>query len=278
MNDGIHDLPWSEYLADGRVNISSLLELDKSPQHYRARALGLVGDKDTPAKALGRVLHAAVLEPERFEREVVVWRGKVRRGKEWDAFTVEHRDAIIITPAEHQLCLSLPVAVREHPVAGPLLAEGKAEQTLLWTHEATGIECKSRLDWIAPDAIVDLKTARDCTPHDFQRQSARLHYHTKAAFYQDAHAAVTGQRLPYYLVAVEKEPPFACVVYQVTDDVLRVGRLHYEGLLARLAECREKDEWPGPCGDEVLDLQLPAWALMGDDDMDITLNGELISA
>lgn len=270
-------MDFDEYTRIDRVNISTLLELDKSPQHYRARALGLVSDKDTPAKAMGRVLHMAVLEPERFDAEVVVWRGGRRAGKEWTMFAEEYADKTILKPDEHQLCLSVQVEVHKHPVAGPMLAEGEAEQTLLWTHEPTGIECKSRLDWIAPDAIVDLKTARDCTPHDFQRQSARLHYHTKAAFYQDAHAAVTGQRLPYYLVAVEKEPPFACVVYQVTDDVLRIGRLHYEGLLERLAECRAKDEWPGPCGGELAELQLPAWALAGDDDVELVIGGEHVA-
>jgi hypothetical protein len=59
------------------------------------------------------------------------------------------------------LALNMADAVRQHPYAAALLADGKAEQSFWWDDKATGQRCKCRPDWYQGTTIVDLKTCQD---------------------------------------------------------------------------------------------------------------------
>lgn len=264
-------MTYAEYDRLARVNWSTLKEIRRSPAHYRQRLLE--PRADTPAMRLGRCVHLAVLEPELFAATVERWPKKngKRAGKKWSAFVEEHKGCEILTETEHDLCLDLQRAVRGDREAGRLLSAGKAEQTALWTDDATGLDCKGRIDYVSPVGIVDLKTARDAGPSEFGRAAWRSLYHCQSAFYQDGWAASHGgEMLPVYLIAVEKESPIVAQVYHLNDDILQTGREECAQLLARLAFCRANDLWPAYSEHgEILELSPPTWAL-GDEDEDVT--------
>lgn len=271
----------AEYEAMDRVNWSSLRHIARSPLHYRH---ALEEDSpDTAARKLGRAIHVAVLEPELFSGLYVVWDGGRRAGKAWDAFCEENADREILTVAEHEACAAIQRAVREHPIAAPYVQGGRSEVTIAWEHRipAAGdfpevvIPCKGRLDYLRPDCIVDLKSARDGSIEGFGRACWNLRYHTQLAFYQDGLAAATGRRLPVKIVVVENTAPWAVTVFDVPEYILEIGREEYTALLARLDYCRERDEWPG-YADEEIELQLPRWAIGRDDGDDVSELGLVI--
>lgn len=265
--DGIYpDMTRAQYDAHvGRENWSRLKAMGRSPAHYRDALLR--PREDTSALRNGRANHVAVFEPERFAGLVAVWEGARRQGKVWDAFCDANADKDILTRAEYDQLIGMQRAVRQHPVASQYLRRGQAEASILWTHTVKpiggipgySVPCKSRLDYLAPEWILDLKTCRDASPAAFGRSAFNFEYHAQAAYYVDAVAAVTGKELPYIIVAAELSPPCVVQVYRLPDYVIAAGRDRYRSLLYQLNECRREDTWGG-YSDEELELELPRWS------------------
>lgn len=274
LDDGIYfDMPREEYDAlKARVNWSTLKHLKRSPAHYQ-HAIGQPNN-DTPARARGRAVHLAVLEPEKFLTTYAAYGGR-RAGKAWEAFeqlatkagrevlkedVVEEIDAIV-------------KAVKASDQARPLLTGGRSEVTVLWTHRAPAVEglpgfeirCRARLDYVTAAALADLKSTRDADPSGgWQREAWTYQMHVQAAWYSDAWLAITGKRLPYYLVAVEAFAPYVVQAYLIDDRELTMGRETYRDLIARLHFCRTNNAWPG-YADSPMALELPRWAYPRDD-------------
>lgn len=257
-----YDVPRETYDEIDAVNWSTLKHFSRSPLHVlealRAK------QRDTDAMRFGRAEHLAVLEPQRFDSEVAVWRGADRRTKEgkaeWAAFEKAHAGKEILDDEEHRKCILIARAVRANPTAAKYLSGGRAEVTVLWNHNTiTGesIPCKSRLDYVG-GALVDLKSTQSASPGAFGRQCWNLGYHGQSALYLDSYVIAGGQTLPVVLIAVEKEPPFAVAVYVVPRDVLERGRATYSSYLDRLAVCRATSHWPS-YGESELELSLPVW-------------------
>lgn len=248
----------AKYQQIDAVNWSTLRYLDRSPRHY----LHAKNTKreDTPAMRLGRAVHCAVLEPERFKADYLVWSGGIRRGKAWDEFLEAAGDKETLSLSEAEECQAISDAVRFDPDAAALLSGGSAEHPLFWTDAETGLHCKSRLDYLGPDArfVVDLKTTRNAHPRAFGRSAGDSLYYGQLAFYAEGVLATTGRLPMLHLVAVENEAPYVTQVYTLSDDDVEVGRAKVRELLRRLAECRSTDTWPGYATGP-LPLWLPSW-------------------
>jgi hypothetical protein len=113
LTNGIHyDVPRAEvYDAIDRMHWSKLKILGRSPAHLRHAMTA--GFEDSNARKLGRVRHIATFEPERYAAQVAVWRGGVRRGKEWDAFKRKNMPSARSSPRTEDLeCRTLAEAAR----------------------------------------------------------------------------------------------------------------------------------------------------------------------
>lgn len=262
------NMPFRHYLDIPATSISGLKELRRSPLHYLHRKQN--PKAPSPAMVFGTAAHCAVLEPERFERDYVVWDRRTdsgasapRRGKEWEKFCAELPDgAEIITVSEAAACRALQAAVRGDPVAAPYLASGMPEVVAQW--ELDGHACKGRFDWLTEidgqSVLVGLKTTRDVAPRPFAATAARLGYHLQWAWYADGYELVTGRENPRVVeIVVEADAPHAVVVYDVAPDVLEQGRTEYARLLELYRECKAADSWPGPATTLQV-FSLPAWA------------------
>ena len=283
MEPGLYpNLSRLEYDAmTARLNRSRLKHIGRSPAHFR-HALD-AEDKDTPARAFGRLAHLAILEPERLDDAVVVWTGGRRSGKEWAAFQEEAGAKEIVTDADLTRAAEIAAAVRTHPVAGQYVTGGRSEVTALWTNEEPDrdalpgwrFDCKARLDYVAEAAgcLVDVKTCRDASPEAFGRDVWNMQYHVQAAWYRDGHAAAAGcAPLPFVLLAVESEAPHVVQVYRVPDWILDAGRDTYRAMLGTLAWSKKHRTWPGYSEGE-LDLSLPRWAIQPPDETDLADTG-----
>jgi hypothetical protein len=243
------------YRSIEAVNWSSLKHLAVSPLHYRhcmdnpfADAVNL---------ALGRATHTAVLEPDEFPLEYVVFDGKIRRGKEWDAFKEMHASRTILKRDEYRECLAKRDAVRRYQPARDLLAKGEAEKTIEWTDVDTGLFCKARLDWLG-SSIVDLKGTKTIDARRFGQSAAQWGYYCQLAFYREGIRVLTGRELDCRIIAVEHEAPHDVAVFKLGEDDLYAGWEECRRLLKLLAECRETNRWPGRYESEQ-ELSLPNW-------------------
>lgn len=275
LADGIHQLSWADYKALPRVNNSSLKVLgQKSPAHYRHQLLNPEND-DTDERRLGRATHAAALEPERFRRDFIAYAER-RNSNAWKAFNEKHTAAgrEILTQGGWDEAVRISEKVRSNALAQPFLSGGRAEHAVLWTHREPAVgglpafeePMKCRIDFLCNSkAIADLKTTRDASPAGFGREAHRYGYIVQAAVNVDAVFAVTGERWPFFIIAVESKAPYAVGVYKVTDEQLEMGRETYRGWLQLLNMCRRDNHWPAYATTS-MDLALPAYAMPDPED------------
>lgn len=276
---------FADYHSWDAASNSRLTKLRRSPAHLKAY-LEEPG-QTTQALAIGRAVHSAVLEPDSFGSQYVV-AGQCEATKKGDGqrcgnqgiayrsdagwlcgvhakgFVGFDNTRTVISDVDHAICLR--IRDRVHSKKGVRLflsGEGRAELSLLWTDEASGVLCKARHDrhtpWLAGGAIVDLKTTTDASPRAFERSIFNLGYNRQGAHYING-AKAHGLPVEHFvIIAVEKEPPFECAIYRVTEGALDAGEEQLRVLLARYAECLRTNEWPG-YSDEAVDIALPDWA------------------
>lgn len=251
-----YDLPFADYQAINALNWSRLKRLATSPLHYLTNAQ----TKSAPAFS---AMHAAVLEPERFAADYAVYDG-VRRGKEYDRAVAENPGRVLLSPSEDEQIAGVAAAVRRHPVAAALLAEGRAEVTITW--DVPGADgdkrhCKGRIDWLTNGGgIVDLKAVPSVAPRQMAVEIARRLYHGQLAWYARGLEQVTGQRPACFILAYEAKAPYDVGVYRLdADGALYVGETLVDRMLAQLTACESAGHWPGQAPD-MADVALPRWA------------------
>lgn len=199
--------------------------------------------RESLAMRVGSGSHALM-----FGQQVVTYPGKVRRGKDYDAFKSCNPSAIILSAKEMMKAQSIALALRSHPRARELMhAPGVIyERTILW--EQNGRRRRSTPDALVPGKyIIDLKTTRCAEPGKFARDAARMAYHGQLADYRDAVEATTGHRLPCYIIAVESEAPYNVSVMPLTDRALDKGQALVRLWFERLRACEDSGSWPGYC-------------------------------
>ncbi len=255
----IRNMKAGDYFSLRRVSKSALDKLARSPAHMRAPS----GD-ETKAMRIGKALHALALEGiAPLVRPEFNGKGSVAARAEWDA---AHEGQTILSEDEAAQVHGMAAHIALHPVAGPALrrADGIAEASILWTCEQTGAECKSRLDWLLPGIVLDIKTSADARPDAFARSVASYRYHVQDAFYSQAAACAGFDAEHFVFVVVESAPPYAVALYQLDDDARAEGRRLYLRDLENYQRCAERGEWPAYPTD-IQTLSLPRWAYRGDD-------------
>lgn len=218
----------------------------------------------TPAMLLGSLIHTATLEPEEFAARYLVAPKVDRRTKEgkaeWDAFQAQAGGREVVSQDDHNTASRCATAVRRHPVAGELLAGCKAESSVYWQDEKTGVLCKARPDAFNPDTgvLLDLKSTTDAGPR-FIRDIFSMGYHRQLAFYSMALEAIGFPVSRVVLIAVEKTPPFQVGLFELDAVSLALGAHRVREFLPKYAAAKAADTWPGyPV--EIQKVTPPAWA------------------
>lgn len=270
----IDGLSNAEYHAHPAFSSSGFKLMARSPRHYWARYVdpNRAPSEPTPAMKLGTAWHAAVFERSDFDdRYIALPVGLDRRTKEGKALYEE-----VLASGKEPLAadtmkqvLAMADAAHAHPAARVIFAQrGRAEQSIFWTDEATGVPCRIRPDWMVEPCdlfpnglIVDGKSTEDASTEGFAKAVWNWSMHFQAAFYADGFQTVFGTLKPpaFLWLAQEKESPYATAVYSANADVVAYGRREYQRLLALYAECKANDNWPG-YPTTVGDIALPPWA------------------
>jgi len=255
-------MPASEYHRLPRASKSGLDKIARSPAHYR----WFTDNPSEPTKSmqLGTALHSLIFDGvSPLVMPDFSGKGSVAARDEWKE---SNAGALIVSADDFGAIHSMRDALMAHPIIGTALrgAKGRPEVSALWTCPDTGIECKSRFDWLLEPLLLDLKTTTDASPFGFARSIANFRYHVQDAFYSQA-AASEGLDVRHFLFAgVETSPPYLCAIYQLDDEAREIGRRLYLRDLRTYQQCVERNEWPG-YSPEIQTLSLPKWATYVDD-------------
>ena len=268
------DMPEDDYHADpvpgGSLSSSGARKLlpPGCPAKYRYE-LGHPPERSAVLE-LGTAAHSLVLgkgKPLAW-LEADDWRTKAAR--EWrEAARAE--GSVPLLKAEHEQIQAMAAAIREHPLAGPLLADQEAaEHSCFWQDPEFGIWRRARLDSHRHGSgrliVTDYKTTACAEPDAFARSVANYGYHAQASWYLDAIGACLGEAdAAFLLVAQEKAPPYLVTVAGLDAAALRAGDAVNRRAMEIYRDCQESDHWPGYQADgEISYLSLPPWALRED--------------
>lgn len=257
----------AEYRAWDAMNFSNLKHIRVSPAHLKEHI-------DTPPEPpsdemrLGSAVHCLVLTPELFDDDFAVMPKVDRRTKDgkalWAEFVKKSTGKTIIDAEQYVTAQACARSVLTHPVASGLLANcADREAAVVWTDPDTGILCKGKIDGLNREAgtLIDLKTAANASPAEFQRVIANREYHTQAGMYGAGLEAVGHPVSESYLIAVETKAPFPCVVYRLTPETAEIGRMEASRLLRVYGICMKANKWPGYSDHAVVDISIPIWKM-----------------
>jgi hypothetical protein len=257
-----------EYHAHPAVGSSQLKKILRSPAHYKAELEE--PSATTAPQRLGSLIHLAILEPKKFEKQAVICPKFTGKGSRIAAemWKQENQGKLILQPDEAVMINKIIDSLSQFETGCRLLSQGTAEESFFWQDPLTGIVCKCRPDFFKDGMLVDLKTTVNASPQDFPKSMANLMYHLQAAYYLDGVSYVLGEPVPKFVIlAIEKEAPFAMAAYELDEATLDVGRVLYRRALKRLRQCRLSGEYPG-YPDRILNASLPSWAWPSDASLD----------
>lgn len=237
------------------------------------------GTKDNDNLRLGRLIHLAVFEPEKWDDEVIAPPTKEdgstlhKRSKDdkatWAKFyTKLHASGKdFASPEEKAKCFAISASVRANKDAAKWLKSGIAEVSGVVESEDYG-KMAIRPDWRCADrqVIIDLKSCQSAAPADVMKTVANFGYHTQAAFYVDLARVIDKIDYDFVWIFAEKEPPYSVACYCATPEVLEVGRgsseneVGYEGALGKITRAKATGEYPASYFEGTMPVKLPNWA------------------
>ena len=241
-----HNLTQKTYYKDSDYISNSMLNnlSGKSPEYFR-----FAMDHPqlaTAAMKFGSAVHMNVLQPEEFNNQYAVSPTFDRRTKDgkiaYSEFTKLNWRKKVISEKEYELIEQMTLKLMRDSSVKSLLSKGFKEKIVAWENEEYNVKCKGMLDCYRPESqiIIDLKTTQDSSYNTFAKSVKKYKYHKQAAFYLDAVKAEE-----YYIIAVEKLPPFGINIIQIGDNLLDKGREMYNQELEIYKYCVDNDWWPG---------------------------------
>lgn len=261
MKPGIYlNLDNEAYHSSEGVSKSGLWTLQtKSPAHYKFEAR-----EHKAAFDVGTASHTAILEPEKFEGQVM--RGPDdRRGNKWkDA--AEHcaiEGKLLLTSGDYDDVLALRDSVHANAWVSAIITGGKpiVEASGYSIDEPTGELVRVRPDLYRDDLgiMVDFKTSRSAHPDAFARSVIDYGYHAQEAFYSDVWRSLGKPVEGFVFIVAEPKSPYAHAVYELPPSIVEEGRSMMRAALDTYANCRAKNEWPA-YGEGVQELAFKRWA------------------
>ena len=183
-------VPEADYFSAEAVNASTLKHMGRSALHCKAEITRSGDRPDTEAQKVGRLVHCAVLEPERFKAtyckepqvedhpetlvDLAGYKAKAKalglkvsgsKGdlkariletspdiKFWEDLAAELVGESEPLKADHwHLAQAIIESIAANDKARKALSGGVAEETLVWRDALTGLLCKSRMDYYRED-------------------------------------------------------------------------------------------------------------------------------
>lgn len=239
--------------------------INESPREY---LYSLTAEREhKSAFDIGTAMHSVVLE----QNTNTFKQGPVVSSKSTNIWKDAKKEAeaegkILLDPDQYADVLRGFDAFCEHPLAHKLVSQcQKIEASGFYVDEETGLWLKFRPDGYCAndthgDFIFDYKTARSISDRDLSKAIQDYGYHVSAAHYIAGIKAVTGRTVKDYFLCFQKSSGSMDVrIVRLRDDDIQLGMEIRKKALLLIADCRDKNHWPG-VSDVITDGGLPYWA------------------
>lgn len=250
MSEHIKTLSAEAYFAADGISNSMLKYISDPyfPCHYRARFITReLVDEDTPAKRLGSLTHQLILQPDTmggaFHVKPQDMSFATKEGKAWRA---EHQDRPILTNDEATTARKMRDAVWSHSGARAMLT-GASTEASIFVKDKQGMLRKARIDALkeAGNYVCDLKTVENIDERSLSKSILNYRWFVQCPYYLDILELAGITKEVFAFIFVEKNPPYTVTVRPLSEADVEFGRRIYKSDLARLADCLEKNHWPG---------------------------------
>jgi hypothetical protein len=215
------------------------------------------GREDSPGMLFGRLVHMAVLEP---DKKPSIWTGGRKAGKEYDNWLCEQPEGREqTTTAEWSEVQACAGSVLSNKQAVELLDGTKREMALFSEVTQYG-KVSARLDAWKPGVLPDLKTTGQIDRRSLERTCAGMAYHIQFGWYSRILDALKLDHLPNcYGIFVESNPPYDVAVYPIAKASVMMGIIEAGKIAEKYRACELRREWPGQ-QTESDPIELPEWA------------------
>lgn len=241
-----HNLPESAYRADPALSTSDL-KLIGNPYRFHQKLSGNLPGRDSDSMALGRLFHTRILEPGKWESDIVVCpdefrdRRKKANREYWDSRAGEGKTVITEEVFEQVL------AMEERARAEGLSTPRQTEVSLMGGGKAwLGLPVKCRVDILGDREIIDIKTTRGygAGPSEFARTARALKYHWQQWHYTHI-ARSLGIRIDRWRwFVIETEKPYCVAWYEFDGHTMEIASLEVQAAIKTVKECRVSNTWP----------------------------------
>lgn len=257
-----HDLAFEDYARLDGWNWSKIKRMDDGPIQVK-HAVDNPDDGDTTDRQTLRAQHCLVFEPENFDDSFVVYAGKSRQGKVYEAYKLANQGKTILLQSQKDKAQALADPVRAFTTVDPVTGEdivlldwlerGKSEVSLTWTCPRTGLPMKGRLDLLVlldggrRAVIVDMKNLGSTETWHVTKRVRSLKFHGQAAHYDDGVRAnyPAVEVVDYMLLVCEGKGAQDMALFRLTEDgALAAGAALRDRLLDELKACVDSKTWP----------------------------------
>ncbi len=221
---------FAEYQAQPGLNQSTIKQILANPQKW---ANGFAEKPKGAALNFGAFCHDCLLSPQEIPNKYLLCDIdkldlRFKEHKEL-ASEAESKGLILIdnTTLSHAKAL---ISANDRTLKEYFQGEGDKELSFYGSYLGeTPIHTKARFDFISADRckIVDLKIMQNADKASFSAAVAKFGYHIQAAYYMDV-IGQTPKPKDFIFVAIEKDPPYLCGIYRLSQETLDLGRERYK--------------------------------------------------
>ncbi len=235
-----------DYHANEAYGSSAINDYIKSPAlaHWRKSH----NTKSTAAMQIGTAFHE--LCQGTFEDHYEVGPDVDRRTKVWKE-AVGQSDKRLITPVDFNILRLMHGKLLSNAYASELIQDAEYETTFRMPYKNISIQCRADAlhRW---SHIVDIKTTQDVD--SFEKSVVHFGYFRQAALYRFIIAEACGKLLPFTFVVCEKQAPFRCIVFDLSNEYLELGWRQVEAAIEGICNnnwqdeqyaCLDKPNWLG---------------------------------
>ena len=242
MNKPTHNIDNNEY---HRGELGHLLSSSDMKVLYRKSGAHLEVKKyqpnhETPLMAIGTAFHAFMLEPDEFDKDYVIipefeptevdkktgeikpktsgWKRTNDYKDQVTAFQKKHAGLKILTEEEYSQLLSMRASMAKSIMFKEYFQDAPGYNEATYVDGRFKVRCDRICEVDGKTVIIDIKTTDDATPEAFKKKMLQMDYDLSAVMYLDIAKADE-----FIWVVQEREAPFACCWYRMTDWIHQKG-------------------------------------------------------